>query len=83
MGALRDQTVVNIRERAGRRKQNAVRRLYSRPERLRVLFGILGRLEGRRGLEGRPAHPTGHLVFLLTSGVGVLEVFPGVSAPDR
>ncbi len=53
MGALRGQTEVNIRERVGRRKQKPVRRLYSRSECLRCLFGIWVRLECSRGLEGR------------------------------
>ena len=43
---------INIRERAGRRKQKPVRRLYSRSKRLRCLFGIWVRLEHPRGLEG-------------------------------
>ena len=51
MHALRDQTVLNIRERPSRRKQRPFRRLYSRSERLRVLFGILSRLKRPRGLE--------------------------------
>ena len=51
--ACDNQTEVNIRERSSRRKQKHVRRLYSRSERLRDLFGIRGRLERPRGLEGR------------------------------
>ena len=48
-----DQTVVNIRERAGRRKQKPVRGLYLPSERVRYLFGIWVRLGRTRGLEGR------------------------------
>ncbi len=51
--AWKDQTEFNIREWAGRRKHSLVRSLYLRSKRLRCLFGIVGRLEGRRGLEGR------------------------------
>ena len=53
MGALRDQTAFNIRERAGRRKQKAVRCPDWRSKRIRCLFGIGVRLECPRGLEGR------------------------------
>jgi hypothetical protein len=42
MGALRNQTAVNIRERTGRRKQMPVRHLESRSKRIRCLFGIKG-----------------------------------------
>ena len=52
-GGLRDQTVVNIRERGGRRKQTPVTRPESRSERIRSFFGILGKLERFCGLEGR------------------------------
>ena len=54
-----DQTAINIRERAGGRKQKPVRRPESRSKRLRYLFGIWGRQELPRGLEGRYrlAHP--------------------------
>ena len=44
---------LNIRERAGRRKQKRVRRPESLSRCIRRLFGILGRLECPRGLEGR------------------------------
>ena len=82
MGTLRDQTTLNIRERAGRRKQCPFRRPYSRSERIRPLFGILDRLERCRGLEshcggadlprasqrrsGRLALPHQHLTHRLT-----------------
>ena len=51
--ALRDQVALNIRERAGRRKQKPVTRPESRSKRIRCLFGIRGRLGHCRGLEGR------------------------------
>ncbi len=65
--------MVNIRKRAGRRKQKPVRHLYSPSKRVRCLFGILGRLEHPRGLEGLyrltpPEREDGHL---RTMGVGV------------
>ena len=50
--AWKDQTAFNIRERAGRRKQKPVTRPESRSKRLRYLFGIRGRLERCRGLDG-------------------------------
>ncbi len=53
MGALRVQTAFNIREWAGRRKQKPVRGPESRSKRVRCLFGIQGRLEWFRALEGR------------------------------
>jgi len=53
MGALRDQTALNIREWGGRRKQEPIRCPESRSKRLWCLFGILGRLERFRGLESR------------------------------
>ena len=55
MGALQDQTAVNIRERAGGRKQKPVTRPESRSKRLRCFFGIQTRLEHPRGLEGHLA----------------------------
>ena len=39
-GPQEEQTALNIRERAGRRKQKPVRRLCSRSKRVRYLFGI-------------------------------------------
>ena len=86
---LPDQTALNIRERAGRRKQKPVRSPESSSKRIRCLFGIQGRPEHPRGLEG-PSRLAlqfycvlGGLIVLLASGVGVLKVFPGVAAPDR
>ena len=42
-----------LAEQADRRKQEPVRGAESRSKRIRFLFGIWGRLERSRGLEGR------------------------------
>ena len=57
MGALRDQTAVNIREWVGRRKQKARQTPRIASKRIRCLFGRPGRLERPRGLEGRYGLP--------------------------
>ena len=51
--AWEDQTEVNIREWAGRRKQKPVRSPESRSKRIPGLFGIEARPERPRGLGGR------------------------------
>ena len=84
MGTLRVPTAFNIREWDGRRKQKPVRGPESRSKRFRDLFGILGRLERPRGLEGRYwladlrlnmpghlAHPERQDGHLRTMGVAV------------
>ena len=52
-----DQTEVNIREWAGRRKQKSIRRLESRSKRLRCLFGIPGQAAFNCFVPRRSWHP--------------------------